>query len=430
MGREITRRHAALFEKKVHKNPFAFFKDIWLYGKLPELISFVIWETLHELKLYPRRSYLAFNPGPVFRLNGEKMGSLEFHHQIAHFFQDLNLCLVGSLHNWKYIFLHSNGELYGCLSSNDHDLYKSTDNGKSVVFLHRFPQPIKSMFISSQGTIFVCVKGAIYQSGDNGLTFRKTLTLGSSESFFRHNNAMTETPQGLLVIAEYGNVWEGDRWQKLAYLYASADNGESWECSDFLIKQGANKHIHLVKYSRLLEQLIMADGDNYKRFWVSEGISPSIREVKWKLANRFHFQMGGYTSGVETGDKLLLGTDYQGGTNFLVVTDDGKRFSKKIIPDPYRRSPIDNMILRASKRGAEIWANLPYSTAKTKCLLMFSRDGGKRWNKVIEYDRSTHTVWLLNASNNLTNEDSKLLYISIENTRSKDRVVYQITDLA
>ena len=134
--------------------------------------------------------------------------------------------------------------------------------------------------------------------------------------------------------------------------------------------------------------------------------------------------MGGYTSIVESDGKILFGTDYQGGTNFVVETRDGEKFDKIIVPDPYRRSPIDNMVPRKTKAGNEIWANLPYCTANTKCLLMYTANGGRSWNKVIEYSRTTHKVWLISSSNGIADE----LYFSIENLKNNDRVVFKIAD--
>jgi hypothetical protein len=55
---------------------------------------------------------------------------------------------------------------------------------------------------------------------------------------------------------------------------------------------------------------------------------------------------------------------------------------------------------------------------------MYTADNGKNWNRVFEYNRSTHTVWLINSSTDLSNE----LYFSVEDLSSKDRVVYRITD--
>jgi hypothetical protein len=134
--------------------------------------------------------------------------------------------------------------------------------------------------------------------------------------------------------------------------------------------------------------------------------------------------MGGYTSVVENDGTIFLGTDYQGGTNFIVESTDGEKFTRKIVPDPYRRSPIDNMVLRKSKKGNEIWANLPFSTPNTKCLLMYSADNGKSWNKVFEYNRSTHTVWLVSSSNETTAE----LCFSVEDSKNNTRAVYKLVD--
>jgi photosystem II stability/assembly factor-like uncharacterized protein len=284
---------------------------------------------------------------------------------------------------------------------------------------------IKSIYVSSQNTIFVCIPGSVYLSTDNGTSFKNTLELGSPVSFFRHNNGITETPDKTIIIVEYGNIWDENGWRKLAYMYFSSDNGETWDRSDFLIAKGTNKHVHLAKYSKLLNKIFVADGDNKKKLWISDAVdSSNSKKPHWNLVNRFHIQMGGYTSVIENDEKIVFGTDYQGGTNFIVETTDGKKFTKRIVPDPYRKSPIDNMVQRRSKKGTEIWANLPYSQSGTKCLLMYTDDGGQSWNKVVEYSRSTHKAWLLNSSQDV----SDVLYFSIEDSKNNERVVYSIAD--
>jgi len=427
MGREITRRHSFMFEKKL-RNPFSFVRDVVQYGKSRELASFIVWEMFHKLRLFPKQEYLTFDDNQALALENERPTRSEFGERIGRFFASRGLSIVGSDHNWKLLFMNNRKEMVGCLYPDDRDLYRSMDNGQSVVFVHRFPEAVKSIFISSQNTLFVCAKGAVYRSSDGGVSFEKSFDLGSSESFFRQNNAMTETPDGTLIVGEYGNVWDKNRWRQLAYLYFSSDNGATWDRSDFLIRQGINKHVHVVKYSHSLKRLFVADGDNKKKLWVSDA-SSSPDHLKnpntWKAVNRFHIQLGGYTSAVDSDGKMLFGTDYQGGTNFLVETRDGEKYAKRIVPDPYRRSPIDNMVQRRSKAGNEIWANLPYSTARTKCLLMYSRDGGTTWNKVIEYNRAIHKVWPISSSNGIADE----LYLSIENVKDPDRVVYRIADL-
>jgi len=426
MKRELIRRYSVLFEKRGVKKSFQFAQDLYRYGKLRELFSFTVWELFHRLKVFPKKDYLKFSHDEAITLENKNLNGLEFGEKIDYFFRGKGLSVTRSDHNWKLLFIKDNEAIFGCLYPDDRDLYKSVDGGKSISFVKSFPEVIKSIFISSHNTIFVCTKGALYKSSDHGVSFKKVLDLGSSISYFRYNNAMTETPARTLIIGEYGNIWDKNknRWTKLAYLYFSSDEGETWERSDFLIKKGTNKHVHLVKYSKLFNKVFMADGDNYKKLWVSDSLNATDLKNpdKWTPVNKFHIQMGGYTSVVENDEKIVFGTDYQGGTNFLVETKDGKKFNKTIVPDPYRRSPIDNMVQRKSKNGKEIWANLPYSTANTKCLLMYTADGGANWNKVFEYNRATYKVWLISSSNEIADE----LYLSIENSKNSDRVVYKI----
>lgn len=425
MGREITQRHSSLFNKRL-RAPFLFLQDIYQYGKARELSSFLVWELRHRLGLFPARQYLTFLNDRAMALDDWTAEHDAFADTFRRFMDRQELSVTRCALDWKYLFLLTNGDMLGSFQHDQRSLFRSDDQGQSVALLHTFPEPIKSIFVSSRSTIFVCVKGAVYRSADNGASFQHCLTLGSPASFFRHNNGMTETPSGTLAIGEYGNVWNDTRWKKLAYLYFSNDDGATWECSDFLIRQGTNKHVHLVKYSKLFSHMFVADGDNTKKLWVSDPLNASGSQplARWTAVNRFHIQMGGYTSVVETDDKLLFGSDYQGGTNFLVSTSDGRKYDKFVVPDPYRRSPIDNMVQRRSASGNEIWANLPYSTANTKCLLMCSVDGGRGWRKVIQYDRASHKVWLISSSAEVNDR----LYISIEDLRSGARAVYEISD--
>lgn len=428
MGRDLTndltKQYSTLFEKKGIKKIFSFAQDVYKSGKSREIFSFAVWEALHKLRLFPAKDYLVFDKQEAIKLNSKRSIGAELDALTSKFFTSNGLRVAKSELNWKILYFH-HGEIFGCLYPDDCDLYKSMDGGKTVAFVTRFPESIKSIFVSSQDTILVCLKGSLYRSSDRGKTFEKTLDLGSPISFFRFNNAITETPNKVLLAGEYGNIWDKAGWRKLAYIYISFDDGKTWKTSDFLIQQGTNKHVHIVKYSRILNKVMVADGDNYKKLWLSDPLDETdFNKPNWNPVTKFHIQMGGYTAVVESNEKILFGTDYQGGTNFLVETKDGRNFSKKIIPDPYRRSPIDNMVLRKSKTGDEIWANLPFSTPNTKCLLMYTADNGKTWNKVFEYNRSTHTVWLINSSTELSDE----LYFSVEDLKTNERVVYKITD--
>lgn len=425
MGRDLTKRYSGLFESKGLVNPLLLARDIFRYRKTSELASFAVWELLHQLKLFPKSKYLPFNGQPM-TLRDQSPRDPDLATSLERHFRSKGLSLAPVEHNWKVIFATSEREFYGCIYPDDRALYRSTDGGESIELLTRFPERIKSLYVSNRNTLFVCVKGAVYRSPDDGKSFERVLELGSSESFFRHNNGMTETPAGTLIIGEYGNVWNETEWKKLAYLYFSSDDGETWETSDFLIRQGTNKHVHLVRYSHLFDRVFMADGDNYKKLWMSDASTSSGLQdpERWTPVTRIHIQTGGYTSVTETDRKILFGTDYQGGTNFVVESSTGDDFRKRVVPDPYRRSPIMNMVPRRSTRGDEVWAYLPYSTGGANCLLTYSPDGGDSWNSMIEYSKAQHKVWLVNASR----ETLDVLYFSIEHLNSGDRVVYAVRD--
>ena len=408
-------------------SPFSFLRDIYRHGKSRELASFMVWELAHRLGLYRAKQYLRFEEDGVLALEDQALNRAEFGDRIDRLFRSRSLRLVCCQHNWKLLSIGAKGEMFGCLYPQDTDLYRSEDDGEAVDMVLRFPARIRSVFVSSQDTVFVGAGGAVYRSTDGGTTFGKALDLGSPESSFRHNNGMTETSDGTLIIGEYGNVWESNGWRNLANLYFSEDNGETWARSDFLKEEGINKHVHLVRYSRALNRILLADGDNKKRLWLSDPLdSFDAGNPGWKPVNRFHIQMGGYTAVVERDGTILFGTDYQGGTNAIVRSRDGKRFEKRIVPDPYRRSPIDNMVPRRSKAGDEVWANLPWSRAGTRCLLMYSANGGESWHKVLEYNRAAHVVWLISSSR----ETQDVLYFSIEDYEHQDRVVYRVVDLS
>jgi hypothetical protein len=425
MGHDLTKQYSGFFDRKGVKKIFSLAKDIYKFGKFRELVSFTVWEAYHRLGLFPKKSYLSFNNANAIALENEKLATLEFDEKANQFFGSRGLRATRCEHNWKQIYINSNGEVFGSLYPDDCDLYKSMDGGKTVEFVYKFPESIKSLFISSLNTIFVCVEGSMYRGSDKDKSFTKVLDLGSPISFFRSNNAMTETPSGELWAGEYGNILEKNGWRKLAYLYHSADDGETWQVSDFLIQKGINKHVHIVKYSKLLNRLMVADGDNYKKLWISGPLDAfDFKNPNWIPITKYHIQMGGYTAVVENDEKVFFGTDYQGGTNFIVETTDAKNFTKKVVPDPYRRSPIDNMVMRKAKKGYEMWANLPFSAPGTRCLLMYSNDGGSSWNKVFDYSRSTHAVWIISSSR----ETADTIYISVQNQKTNARVVYQLVD--
>ncbi len=121
MGRELTKRHSSLFEKKVI-NPLLFAHDIYKYGKFREIVSFMVGELFHRFRLFPTKKYLKFNHGDVFTLENEQLNGPDFSKSINHFLKTRDLSVSRSEHNWKLLFINSNKEVFGCLYPDDKNL--------------------------------------------------------------------------------------------------------------------------------------------------------------------------------------------------------------------------------------------------------------------------------------------------------------------
>lgn len=397
------------------KYAWLFMVDIYRVGKLRELCSFVLWEVNHRIRLYQLgKRYLTFTDNAYLSLAGDST-SLIHDADSSLFLVQQGLQLKPVSIDWKFCAETTDGTLWGCCFSHPETLYRSIDQSESATPIQTFPYAITSLFISRSHSLFVCSNGTIYKSDDLGVSFRIVLHLSTPVSYFLFNNGMTELPDNTLLIGEYGSIWHGRAWQNLAYLYHSTDGGDTWRTADFLKQQGVNKHIHLVKYCTRLNAIFLTDGDNKKQVWMNASLAHfnkqgSQRKAGWRLLNKYHHQTGGYTSMVETDNTVLLGSDYLGGTNFIVQTSDGRRFTKLVLPDPYRRSPVMNMIARHASAGTELWAS-SYSCLSTraKSLLMCTTDAGKTWARVIEFDGTKNEVRFASSSAS----PSGTLYISV-----------------
>jgi hypothetical protein len=136
-----------------------------------------------------------------------------------------------------------------------------------------FSGSISAIFISDSGHLFVATKGRLYLSEDGGRHFDVALQLSHDDSCVWHNHGIDETPEGL-VVGEYGSIVERNRtpffWKSVAHLYLTQDHCKSWRRIDYLVRNGASKHVHLVKYSRRFARLLVTEGDRLKRsYWIS-----------------------------------------------------------------------------------------------------------------------------------------------------------------
>jgi hypothetical protein len=382
-------------------------RDLADSEKLVEAFSFLVWEILHLIN--PPARYVQLSPREALHLPLDAVLS-DPDELIAGSFRQKGVKVVRASYPWRLLFITTEGEIYGCFHTEPCVLYRSRDNGESVVKVFAFDREISAIYVSSVGIIFVCLRGAVYRCGSSGGPFIRVLWLSSEHSYVWFGNGVAESADGTLVLGEYGNISDGNGFRFCAYLYFSGDQGLSWEKSDFLKRQGTNKHVHGVWYSALLDALLLTDGDNRKRIWVGQQATTACR-WEWILMNKRQIDTGGYSSMAETPDCLLFGTDYLGGTNWIVRITSDRTISKSMVPDPYRRSPVVAMVKREGDGGAEVWASLHNSISENlKCLLMCSFDGGATWEKLIQYDGTVNHLELISRSR----KTSRDLWFSIE----------------
>ena len=236
-----------------------------------------------------------------------------------------------------------------------------------------------------------------------------------------HNHGIDETPEAL-VIGEYGIVveggWAGQFWRSVAYLYVTRDEGRSWLRIEYFVRNGASKHIHLVRYSPLLKRLIITVGDKRKQsYWTNSVDSLRPEVLKKGLFGCFSWG-GGHTAFAETGNEVLLGTDYHGGTNSIIVLRSGTDSRARMLPEPYRHSPVLNMHAISYERKSVVFAWLHSELRETwKSALIYSDDGGISWSRLFEYDARCLNISIVNSQPTI----SPSLVVVFENRNSGER---------
>lgn len=409
-----------LFHRKLSiTNIINVFLNLFRAKKIVELLSFIYWEIQYNLSFYKKDEVLKFleiDPLCEFKHIKQEMNIISSGYKITN-----------NKYNWSYS-AENFSSLWGCLFEDETKLYQLISKNK-LVECYQFDNKITGLYIDKLNNIYTCVKGIIYKSKDNGYTFKKVLELSTEKSYFL-KDAFTETPSGELFIGEYANIWKNNDWVFVGYLYHSKDNGDNWEILDFLKHQNVNKHIHIVKWSNLINGLILSEGDNKKRIWFTKSntnlnTTSNISEDGWKKVNKYHIQKGGHTAIVELNGEIIFGSDYMGGTNFLISTKDMLQFNEKVVPNPHRRCLFRRMMVRINKNGeSEIWTNLNFEYGGgVKCLIMVSVDLGKTWRKVIQYDGKQFKVRMISYSNHIAKE----LYILLVNNKYNTSTTLQVS---
>lgn len=399
---------SSIFKKVINpRSIYQFVSNVYYSEKLTELSSFIVWEIKYLLRLYSKNDILSFNieSHPIIYKNMNIDPSNE--ELASHGIQKSSI-------KWSIVFIDGEGNYWGKVFGSANSLHKISEN-YNCTQKYEFSNSIQSLYIDKQDSVFCSVLGTLYMYAKGAEQFVEVLKFSTSSSYFRQD-AFTESPNGDLLIGEYANIFENKKWKFVGYMYHSNDGGKNWVKIDFLKGAKINKHIHILKWSYSLNGLIMTDGDNQKNIWFNSSKTEfhkisSDASTGWKKLNKRHIDKGGHTSFNELDGEIYLGTDYNGGTNFLSKTKDLVNYQSKVVPNPYRRSVFQRIAIRKCQNGShEVWASLKFKhSSKVRSLLMMSRDNCATWNKIIEYDGTTVQVDIISESVQSTNK----IYLSV-----------------
>jgi hypothetical protein len=412
----------------------SFVYDVFKSGKIREMASFVIWELKYIFNFFPNDSYLNIQDSNHLIIErNDDIANVEFSKKIATFNQSNTKYIIEVLNqNLIICFFDSyNRTFYGVDANDEHTLLSSKD-GVEFDFFYRFNEKIFAIYVTKKSILLVNVGNKIYRKNKES-SFDLTLELSSPRSFLRDNGSMSEDYQGNIYIAEYGLDWDKNHnWISLAYLYISKDSSQTWEKIDLFKEMGANKHLHLIFFDSTHNALLLTDGDNHKRLWINYTLADLNKQSNknnkdgWYLYTKFHIMKGGFISAINFMNKTIMGSDYLGGTNFLIYSNDLKRFNSKVIPDPFRRSPVDTLLVINGKKQSHLVAELMSleNIENSKGLIMFTKDLNI-WDKIIEYSGNSHKTYIISSSNHKLDE----FYVMIKriNNKKNDYLTLRLT---
>jgi hypothetical protein len=415
-------------ERLFSSRTIASYADAVLYifrsGKSWEVFYFLLLEVRYwACRLLRVRSKLIdFGVTPYWRCRSDEPLKIDA------LLSTLHSCGVAGIEtptNWGLITATNDGLIIGTIRDEPHVLKRSNDLFDPPVNLFEFSSPILMVFVSRSDYIFVSTKGLVYVSKNGGRHFEVVLELSNVESAVWSNHGIDETPEGL-IIGEYGIIVERSRsrsfWRSVAFLYVTRDFGDTWDRIDYLSQTGG-KHVHLVKYSRRFRRLLVTDGDKRKRsFWLN-----GIRRMGADDFRRGRFDSlltsGGHTAFTEVTGATILGTDNHGGTNSIISINSNSAISVRMLPPPYRHSPVINMhSVYAVEQSATFVSLFSGIREKWKSALIYSDDAGKTWKRLIEYNGQKVAFSIANSQ-----EGQGLpLILAYENLRSGEKKTFII----
>ncbi len=192
-----------------------------------------------------------------------------------------------------------------------------------------------SNFVSLAGRIYFVVDGELYSVMAESDVRKENLRFSTKESTVL-DQGMARDNEGNLVAAEYKLDTSGVSG---ALLYVLRAGDAHWTAIDTLARR-VDKHCHIVFFDPASQIFYVTCGDNRK---ILATLDLKGQEASIRVVSDGAGKTGGYLSAVPWEDGFLCGTDYTGGTNFLVLIRGRRIVRKEALRKPFRRSVVSSM---------------------------------------------------------------------------------------
>jgi|GEM_PF-6915666 hypothetical protein len=234
------------------------------------------------------------------------------------------------------------------------DVFMSCEENKYVVLRHMLVSSTVSTLhfydhhrkllrsVEGGGRIrnFVCIGVCVYFIVDgrlrsvtvDGDVQDEGLVLSSPASRVL-DQGIAAAPDGTLVVAEYKHDACGVSG---AYAYVRRPYSDRWEAVTALAKR-VDKHCHIVVFDPYTARFYITCGDNRKMLACLD-VGPVRTDVH--IISTGTWRAGGFMCAAVSDASIICGTDYTGGTNYLVEVSGGRIRNKSVLRMPFRRSIV------------------------------------------------------------------------------------------
>ena len=182
--------------------------------------------------------------------------------------------------NFEALAVDSGGLTYGTSVTDDHSIWRSSDEGATWTKVRDFASNERVFRISAlaSGTLLAHVDGgtvSLYRSDDQGATWVQVLTLPGGPVFYTTLTADSITDgNGFVWLGTYNT---GPDATYPNYIYRSADDGRTWQVVN---TPTTHRHIHGVRFNPADGKLYVFFGDSAgDGIWVSSDDGSTLQPL-------------------------------------------------------------------------------------------------------------------------------------------------------